>query len=91
MLTAVGKAALVLPFIRRVELHCYHVQGVPRGDADASKQTQECDHPRLAVAEHQEETADTRYDTGSRCLERGMRTASSQTASKVASEGYAVI
>lgn len=59
----------MLPFIWGVELHCYHIQGVPRGDANASKQAQECDHPRLAVAKHQEETADTRYDTGARWRE----------------------
>lgn len=58
---------LVLPFIWGVELHCYHIQGVPWGDADAAKQAQEGDHPWLAVAKHQEETADTRYDAGSRC------------------------
>lgn len=62
---------VMLPFIRGVKLHCYHIQGVPRGDADATKQAQEGDHPWLTVAEHQEETADTRYDTGSRWLERG--------------------
>lgn len=55
---------LMLPFIRGVKLHCYHIQGVPRGDTDATKQAHEGDHPRLAVAKHQEETADTRYDTG---------------------------
>lgn len=59
-------AAVVLPFIWRVQLHRYHIQGVPRGDADATKQTQEGDHPRLAVAEYQEEAADTRYDARSR-------------------------
>ena len=62
---------LLLPFIWGVELHCYHIQGIPRGDADAAEQAQEGDHPWLTVAEHQEETADTRYDAGSRC--RGER------------------
>lgn len=33
----VETSALVLPFIRGVELHCYHIQGIPRGDADATK------------------------------------------------------
>lgn len=56
----------VLPFIRGVELHRDHVQGVPRGDADAPEQTQEGNHPRFAVSEHQEEAADAGYDAGSR-------------------------
>lgn len=56
----------MLPFIGGIEFYCYHIQGVPRGDADAPKQAQQGNHPRLTVAEHQEETADTRYHTGSR-------------------------
>lgn len=55
-----------LPFIRGVELHGDHVQGVPGGDADAPEQTQEGNHPRFTVSEHQEEAADAGYDTGSR-------------------------
>lgn len=59
-------AFLVLPFIRGVKLDRYHIQGIPRGNADTTKQTQEGDHPRLTVAEHQEETAETGYDARSR-------------------------
>lgn len=58
--------AAVLPFIRGVELHGDDIQGVPGGDADAPKQTQEGDHSRFAVSKHQEEAADAGYDTGSR-------------------------
>ncbi len=57
---------LLLPFIWGVKLHCYHIEGVPWGDADATKQAQERNHPWFTVAEHQEEAAHTRYDTGSR-------------------------
>lgn len=66
----------VLPFIRGVELHRDHVQGVPRGDADAPEQAQEGNHPRFAVSKHQEEAADAGYDTGSRW--RGRRGATLQ-------------
>lgn len=42
----------MLPFVRGVELHCYHIQSAPRGDADATKQTQEGNHAWLSVAKH---------------------------------------
>lgn len=58
---------LFSPFIWGVELHRDHVQGVPRGDADTSKQAQEGNHPRLAVAKHQEETANAGNYTGAGC------------------------
>lgn len=57
---------LRLPLIRGVELHRQHVQGVPGGDADASKQAEQSNHGRLAVAEGQEETADAGDDAGAR-------------------------
>lgn len=60
-----------LPLVRGVELHRQHVQGVPGGDADAPEQTEQSDHGRLAVAERQEETADTRDHTGARWRQRG--------------------
>lgn len=59
--------ALQLPFVRGIELHCDHIQGVPGCNADATKQTQEGDHPWLTVAKHEEETTDTGNDAGSRC------------------------
>lgn len=53
-----------LPLIRGVKLHRQHVQGIPGGDADSSKQAEQSNHGRLAVAKGQEETADAGDDAG---------------------------
>lgn len=53
-----------LPLIRGVKLHRQHVQGIPGGDADSSKQAQQRNHGWLAVAKGQEEAADAGDNAG---------------------------
>lgn len=65
--TKQGRWRCALPFVRRIELYCEHIQGIPGGDANAAKETEQGDHGRLAVSKGQEETADTGDHAGARC------------------------
>lgn len=56
-----------LPLVRGIELDGQHVQGIPGGDANSSKQAEQGNHSWFAVAKRKEETADARYHAWARC------------------------